>query len=135
MLNEGVSVFMAAASGDLHRLKYIFAKARGKTFSRAVAQSETTRQNRYGMTPLHLAVMHGHVEVARFLSELGGAQQWRELNNLGQSPHDLARSVPGEKGVELLQLAETGRHHTVTLVPLFEAERKRWKCGNVGGTK
>ncbi len=135
MLNEGVSVFMAAASGDLHRLKYIFAKARGKTFSRAVAQSETTRKNRYGMTPLHLAVMHGHVEVARFLSELGGAQQWRELNNLGQSPHDLARSVPGEKGVELLQLAETGRHHTVTLVPLFEAERTRWKCGNVGGTK
>jgi hypothetical protein len=132
MLSKGVSVFMAAASGDLHRLKYLFAKARGKTFSRAAAQKVTTRKNRYGMTPLHLAVMHGHVETARFLSELGGAQQWREVNNVGQSPHDLARCVPGETGDALLEVAEAGRHHTVTLVPLFEGERRRWKGGKGG---
>ena len=139
MLKSDVTLHTAAATGDLQRLKYIVTMEAKKEWSRGerinakfdwsgAMRSVTESKNKYGMTALHLAVMNGHVDAARFLSKLGDARQWRQVNNVGQTPHDLARCVEGKED-DLLAIAEASRHHTVTLVPLFEGKRIKWKGG------
>ena len=68
----------ALESGDLPRLKDLVAS--GQVPVHGVEGTDS---------PLHLATLHGHLDIARYLVEEAGADPWHR-NGEGMSPLDLA---------------------------------------------
>ena len=79
-LLKSTSVHAAAKEGDDVRLRYLY-EHHG---------IDLQLTNKYGMTPLHLACVYGHVEAARYLHDMGGKESLAVKNNLGQTPLDIA---------------------------------------------
>eukprot|EP00939_MAST-03C_sp_MAST-3C-sp1_P004932 g4932.t1 len=80
LLSE-TSVFKAASSGDLNRVKWLIERG----------GANVNAPNTYGMTPLHLAASKGNVDICKYLSIDAGANIHLE-NAVGQSAIHVASS-------------------------------------------
>ena len=104
-LLANISVYKASMIGNLSRLRYLETKTKTRERKRG---KWLVRQNAYGMTPLHLAIMHGHLKVARWIDKRVGKTAWRVMNRVGQTPADLCVSAP-KCSTELIVLADQRR--------------------------
>ena len=103
LLANNVSVYQAAINGDVNRLRHL------ESLQSLRAQKSgkwLTKANDYGITPLHLAVMHGKIEVVRWLDRRLNAKAWRVMNRVGQTPSDLCVSAPPRWRDEITRISE-----------------------------
>ena len=85
------SVHEAARTGNVPRLRYLETKTskRKRNHGRWLSKA-----NRYGVTPLHLAIMNGHLKTAQWIDRRVESTAWRVANRVGQTPDDLCVSAP-----------------------------------------
>eukprot|EP00949_MAST-11_sp_MAST-11-sp1_P003082 g3082.t1 len=77
----------AAKHGVLERVHYLLTK-RGVDVNAA---------NPYGMTALHFAAINASVPLVEMLTEHGAS--WKSVNNVGQTPYDIATESPSAKAL------------------------------------
>jgi hypothetical protein len=119
ILCKDTSVHRAAMEGNLERLRYLercqseTGRQRCKTSSGRRGSREQrsywlSKPNKYGCTPLHLAIMHGQVEAAKWIDRRVDQSAWRAMNRVNQTPDDLCVTAP--RGSDMLMaLAESRR--------------------------
>ena len=111
ILSNDTSVYQAAMEGDLSRLRYL-ERCQSETKSSKRRSSKKrhwlVKPNKYGCTPLHLAVMHGQIEAVKWIDRRVDMAAWRAMNLVGQTPDDLCVTAPCKSDM-LMALAEKRR--------------------------
>ena len=100
LLVKDVSVYQAAMMGDVNRLRHLEKINNEKKW--------LTKPNKYGITPLHLAVMHGQLDAVKWLNRRVDSKAWQIMNRVGQTPDDLCVTAPMWSD-ELMGIAESRR--------------------------
>ena len=111
ILSNDTSVYQAAMEGDLSRLRYLeHCQNETKSSKRRSSKQRhwLVKPNKYGCTPLHLAVMHGQIEAVKWIDKRVEMAAWRAMNLIGQTPDDLCVTAPC-KSAMLMALAEKRR--------------------------